>query len=63
MDKQALREYLEAQTKRAENIYGVEVTVYAAYPAPEKKHSQRKIPNLREENYQAFLEEIGAKTP
>lgn len=63
MNKQELTEYLKAQTTRAQNIYGVQVTVYAAYPEPEKKHPQRKIPNLREENYQAFLEEIGAKTP
>lgn len=53
MGKDDLRKLLEAATK--EFTAGKEITRYAAYPAPEKKHPQRKIPNLKKEAYDEFI--------
>lgn len=53
MSKDDLRKIIDAGTKSFQQ--GREITRYAAYPAPEKKHPQRKVPNLKAEAYNEFL--------
>ena len=61
MNKEQLRAHIAKQTERFE--YYDDVTVYAAYPLPERKHPNTRFPNLREENYQKFLDDIGVNKP
>jgi hypothetical protein len=53
MSKEELRRIIESGTQRYSQ--GQEIKRYAAYPAPEKKHPQRKIPNLKAEAYRDLI--------
>ncbi|MHD0644677.1 hypothetical protein ACYPKM_03425 [Pseudomonas aeruginosa] len=37
-----------------------ETLLYAAERLPEKMHPNRKIPNLREENYRSFVDSLSS---
>jgi hypothetical protein len=53
--KDELRELLEKRTKIFEDVYGGEVTTYAAEPVPERK-PWRKRPSLLDEAFQAEID-------
>ncbi|MBU3058024.1 MULTISPECIES: hypothetical protein [Pseudomonas] len=57
MTKDELRAELERQAKRYKDIYGGEVTTYAAQPDPERK-PWRKRSNLLDQAFQKELERI-----
>ncbi|MCP8464690.1 hypothetical protein NK553_12090 [Pseudomonas sp. ZM23] len=57
MTKDELRAELERQEKRYKEVYGGEVTLYAAQPAPEKK-PWRKRRNLLDQAFDRELEKI-----
>ena len=54
MTKDELRAELERQAKRYQEVYGGEVTVYAAQPEPERKPWKKRISLLDE----AFQNEL-----
>lgn len=58
MSKEELRRLIDAGTEKFKE--GKEILRYAAYPAPEKKHPQRKIPNIRAEVYNEFIADLSA---
>lgn len=55
--KDELRAELERQAKRYKDVYGGEVTTYAAQPDPERK-PWRKKSNLLDEAFEKELEKI-----
>lgn len=57
MTKEELRAELERQANRFKNIYGGEVTTYAAQPDPERK-PWRKKPSILDQAFQQELEKI-----
>lgn len=58
MSKEELQRIISASTEKFKE--GREITRYAAYPAPEKKHPQRKTQNIRAEVYNEFISELSA---
>lgn len=63
MNKEALRQYLLDKTY--EYAKGNEILLYAADPLPAVKNRYQglKQPNLREEAYQQYLDDIGVNKP
>lgn len=63
MNKADLRQFL--LNKTYEYAKGNEILLYAADPLPKPKNRYQglKQPNLREEAYQEYLEEIGVNKP
>ncbi|WP_408602305.1 hypothetical protein [Pseudomonas sp. PLMAX] len=63
MNKADLRQYL--LNKTYEYAKGNEILLYAAepLPAPKNRYQGLKQPNLREEAYQQYLDEIGVNKP
>lgn len=57
MTKDELRAELERQEKRFKDVYGGEVTTYAAQPEPERK-PWRKRASLLDQAFQQELEKI-----
>ncbi|QLF91994.1 hypothetical protein HW090_01730 [Pseudomonas sp. ABC1] len=57
MTKEELRIELERQANRFKDIYGGEVTNYAAQPDPERK-PWRKRPSLLDQVFQEELQKI-----
>ena len=55
--KEELRAELERQANRFKNIYGGEVTTYAAQPDPERK-PWRKKPSILDQAFQQELQKI-----
>jgi len=55
--KDELRAELERQAQRYKDIYGGEVTTYAAQPDPERK-PWRKRPNLLDQAFDQELQKI-----
>lgn len=64
MTKEELRAELERQEKRYKDVYGGEITTYAAQPEPERK-PWRKRASLLDQAFQQELEKIekDLKTP
>jgi hypothetical protein len=62
--KEELRAELERQEKRYKDVYGGEITTYAAQPEPERK-PWRKRASLLDQAFQQELEKIekDLKTP
>ncbi len=52
-----MRRELERQTQRFQNIYGGEVTTYAAQPDPERKPWRKKA-SLLDQAFQKELQKI-----
>lgn len=57
MTKDELRAELERQAQRYKDIYGGEVTTYAAQPEPERK-AWRKRPSLLDQAFDKELQRI-----
>lgn len=57
MTKDEMRRELERQTQRFQNIYGGEVTTYAAQPDPERKPWRKKA-SLLDQAFQKELQKI-----
>lgn len=57
MTKDELRNELERQAQRYQNLYGGDVTLYAAQPNPERK-PWRKRASLLDKAFQKELEKI-----
>lgn len=57
MTKDELRRELERQAERYQNIYGGDVTTYAAQPDPERKPWRKKA-SLLDQAFQKELEKI-----
>ena len=57
MNKDQLRAELERQAQRYKDVYGGEVTLYAAQPEPERK-PWRKRPSLLDQAFQQELQQI-----
>ncbi|TWH63974.1 hypothetical protein LX59_02938 [Azomonas agilis] len=57
MTKDELRNELERQAQRYQNLYGGDVTLYAAQPDPERK-PWRKRASLLDKAFQKELEKI-----
>ncbi|MBA1244718.1 MULTISPECIES: hypothetical protein [Pseudomonas] len=57
MTKDELRAELERQEKRFKDVYGGEVTTYAAQPEPERK-PWRKRASLLDQAFQQEIEKI-----
>ncbi len=57
MTKEELRKELERQAQRYQDIYGGEVTTYAAHAAPERK-PWRKKPSVQEQAFQQELRKM-----
>lgn len=57
MTKDELRAELERQEQRYKDVYGGEVTTYAAQPDPERK-PWRKRASLRDQAFKEELEKI-----
>lgn len=57
MTKEELRVELERQEKRYKDVYGGEITTYAAQPEPERK-PWRKRASLLDQAFQQELEKI-----
>lgn len=57
MTKEQLRIELEKQANRFKNVYGGEITTYAAQPDPEKK-PWRKKQTIHDQVFQKELEKI-----
>jgi hypothetical protein len=55
--KEELRAELERQEKRYKDVYGGEITTYAAQPEPERK-PWRKRASLLDQAFQQELEKI-----
>ncbi len=57
MTKDQLRAELERQAQRYKDVYGGEVTTYAAQPDPERK-PWRKKPSVQDQAFQRELDKI-----
>lgn len=57
MTKEELRAELERQEKRYKDVYGGEITTYAAQPDPERK-PWRKRASLLDQAFQQEIEKI-----
>lgn len=57
MTKDQLRAELERQAQRYKDVYGGEVTTYAAQPEPERK-PWRKKPTIQDQAFQRELNKI-----
>ena len=57
VNKDQLRAELERQAQRYKDVYGGEVTLYAAQPEPERK-PWRKRPSLLDQAFQQELQKI-----
>lgn len=57
MTKEQLRVELEKQANRFKNVYGGEITTYAAQPDPDKK-PWRKKQTIHDQVFQKELEKI-----
>ncbi|MBF7141768.1 MULTISPECIES: hypothetical protein [Pseudomonas] len=57
MTKDELRAELERQEKRFKDVYGGEITTYAAQPEPERK-PWRKRASLLDQAFQTEIEKI-----
>ncbi|MCY1282287.1 hypothetical protein D3C76_850270 [compost metagenome] len=57
MTKDELRAELERQEQRYKDIYGGEVTLYAAQPDPERKR-WRKRPSVQDQAFDRELQKI-----
>ena len=57
MTKEQLRAELERQAQRFKNVYGGEVTTYAAQPDPERK-PWRKRASLLDQAFEREIEKI-----
>lgn len=55
MTKDELRNYLDSQVNRFEQVYGGEVVTYAAQPKPDRR-AWKKRPNLLDKAFKAELE-------
>jgi metal-dependent amidase/aminoacylase/carboxypeptidase family protein len=55
--KEELRAELERQAQRFKNIYGGEVTTYAAQPTPDRK-PWRKKPSVMDRAFEAEVQKI-----
>jgi len=55
--KEQLRAELERQASRFQNIYGGEITTYAAQPDPERK-PWRKKPTVHDQVFEAELQKM-----
>lgn len=57
MTKEQLRAELARQASRFQNIYGGEITTYAAQPDPERK-PWRKKPTIHDQAFEAELQKM-----
>ncbi|MCP1474863.1 MULTISPECIES: hypothetical protein [Pseudomonas] len=57
MTKDELRAELERQEQRYKEVYGGEVTTYAAQPEPERK-AWRKRPTVQDQVFKQEIEKI-----
>ncbi|GGH88677.1 hypothetical protein GCM10007363_01960 [Pseudomonas fluvialis] len=57
VNKDQLRAELERQAQRYKDVYGGEVTLYAAQPEPERK-PWRKRPSVQDQAFASELEKI-----